>query len=90
MRTALATLERVVKAAWSLLSETSKNLLCEPIAVSCARSRLAYLLDRSRCSLLRLLAPSPLVTVLRDPFLYSWFYVKLRSCFMQLLSTWHR
>ena len=31
--------------------ETSKNLLREPIAVSGARSRLAYPLDRSRCSL---------------------------------------
>jgi len=30
---------------------TSKNLLCCPIAASRARSRLAYLLDMSRCSL---------------------------------------
>jgi len=44
---------------------TSKNLLRCPIAASRARSRLAYLLDMSRCSLRGFLHSNMLVTVFR-------------------------
>ena len=49
----LAALAALYPTEQTLMNElgTSKNLLCDSIATSRARSRLAYLSDMSRCSL---------------------------------------